>query len=154
MELAIILIRSALISLCLWSLLRGGAPEKLGAILLLTSFIGRAVLSLGGLPVNFHASNPVYLALTAALFLPALALALRANRIWPIVLGAFLLVELSGHLSVVILGQGWSIAYWVTTQLPMIGQVLALTAGTWAYYRRQQAGIHAPDWRATLGKQP
>lgn len=143
-------LRIALFILCFWALLRGGKPEQTGAALLIGGYLGYPVLALAGHPVDFARPSSVHLAYAGTLFVCALALAIQSNRIWPLFFAAFSLVELTGHVSVVVLQQGRSMAYWLMTQVPIIMQAVMLAIGTAAFMRRAGAGLYAPDWRAKV----
>ena len=142
-----------LVGLCLWILLQGGPPERLGGIIMLSGFIGQLMLKISGYPLDFFGPNMIYLVFTGILFLVSLTLAIQSNRLWPLTFSALFLVEFSGHLSVVVLKSGMSLAYWSMTQVPIVAQALTLAIGTIAYAERQRAGIKARDWRLPAGGQ-
>lgn len=143
-------VRIALIGLCVWVFVRGGGPERTGAAILLGGYLGKAQLHLLGFPLTYSEPDLVHLVYGAILFLVSLTLAIRSNRMWPLSFAALYLVQLAGHLSVVVLSEGRMIAYWLMIQLPVIMQALLLAGGTWTFINRQRRGSNASDWRTKV----
>ena len=146
-EVIILGLRLLLIALCLWALMRGGGPERTGATLLLVGYLGKEALVLAGFPITYASPNMIHLVYTGILFVGTLALAIESNRIWPLFFSAFCLVQLTGHISVVIGHDGRILAYWLMTQVPIILQALILGIGTIAFLVRVKSNAYAPDWR-------
>lgn len=136
----------SLLACCLWCIYRGGRPERLGAAMLIGDFAARSVMKTFGHTIDFTSVDNAYLVLTVVFFLLSLAIALKSNRLWPLFFSAFFLVQLTGHLAVIILSSGVNWAYWGMTQVPIIVQTVVLAIGTQAYLARAKAGIHARDW--------
>ena len=74
-------------------------------------------------------------------------LALRANRVWPIFSAATQLVAVGGSIAVWGSKEGMQISYWAVTQLPLFGQLAALTTGTYLHMRRLAVIGPYRDWR-------
>ena len=123
-------LRIALIGLCVWAFVKGGGPERTGAAILLGGYLGKSELHVLGFPLTYSEPDLVHLAYGAFLFLVSLPLAIRSNRMWPLPFAALYLVQLTGHLAVVVMSEGRSIAYWLMIQLPVIMQALLLACGT------------------------
>ena len=149
-HLATELLRGVLFVAAAWSFLRGGGPERVGVLLLCGYFALRLALPLFGLPPSFEAASVPHAVLAGVSFLVALVLSLRSNRVWPLFFAAFALITLAGHLAVLILEEGRILAYWIMTQLPIIGQCVAVVLGAWAHDRRVKGRVNAPDWQTSL----
>jgi hypothetical protein len=135
-----------LLACCLWCIYRGGKPERLGATLLIVDFGVRSLMKVFGHVIDFARPDSAYLTLTTILFGVSLLIALKSNRLWPLFFSAFFLVQLTGHLAVVVLESGVNWAYWAMTQVPIIVQTVILAIGTRAYLARARAGLRARDW--------
>lgn len=96
----------SLLACCLWCIYRGGRPERLGAAMLIGDFAARSVMKTFGHTIDFTSVDNAYLVLTVVFFLLSLAIALKSNRLWPLFFSAFFLVQLTGHLAVIILSSG------------------------------------------------
>lgn len=131
---------------CLWAVYCGGRPERIGALMLIFDFAVRSAMKAFGHVINFGTADISYLTLTTILFSVSLAVALRSNRLWPLFFSAFFLVQLTGHLAVIVLESGVNWAYWGMTQVPIIVQTVILVIGTHAYLARARAGVRARDW--------
>jgi hypothetical protein len=142
----------AAILLCAWYAFRaGGQPERAAitaqlAALLLT-FFSAFLLSFGSL------AAPVWswLATDVSLLAVLTAMALRANRLWTLVLAGLQLASIFAHLTKVLFPDHLSpLAYAVLLQVwgwPM----LATTAmGIRHHQLRQRRGVLQPDWKPTI----
>ncbi|TIX50449.1 hypothetical protein [Alteraurantiacibacter aquimixticola] len=141
------ILKLGLVGVCLWSLWKGGLPEKFGAALLLSVFVAKRFFAAIGYGIDFIEVDGVHLSLAGLLFACSLALAIQSNRIWPLFFAAFSLIELAGHVAVVITEQGINWAYWGMTQGPIIVQGVTLGLGTLAYLARVRKGVVAREWR-------
>lgn len=133
--------------LSLWAIFKGGLPEKAGAVIVMLSFVGGILLRAAGYPLDFIEPSIAHLALIGVFIPVSMMLAVQANRLWPLLFAALVLVEFFGHLSYVIIQTGYGRAYWALTQIPTILQILTFSAGTWMHVRRRKRGVRAPDWR-------
>ena len=73
-------------------------------------------------------------------------LALRSNRVWPIVCAGAQCVAVGGHIAALVLGSIVA-AYWAMTQVSGYVQIVALAAGTWAHWRRRRRVGPYRSWR-------
>lgn len=130
---------------------RGSMPENLGAVIIaLNLCIDLAVLEWVG-QWDFSIFSPSRFWIDLAEFGLLLALALKANRVWPIISAAAQMVTVAGSLAVWTTGGGMQIAYWAVTQLPLFGQLAALALGTFFHVRRQAVIGPYRDWRVAGG---
>lgn len=125
----------------------GSTPERLGALLIILNLsVDLLVKALVG-EWDFARFSNVRFAVDIGEFCLIFALAFRANRVWTIFSAASQLVAVGGSIAVMKSSGGNQIAYWAITQLPLFGQLAALTLGTAAHRRRKAAIGPYRDWR-------
>jgi hypothetical protein len=132
----------------LYALIRGGVPERLVATVMI---IGVALTPLVVSPVSrrFHAVEPGLFSLDLLIMVAFLAIALKANRFWPMGIVVFHGMSVLGHLlkfgdphlirSVYLV----MLAFWIYPQL------LLLVLGTWRHRVRLKATGVDPSWRTS-----
>jgi hypothetical protein len=138
---------AGVIGLAFW---RGGKPEMAGAAIVTLGWLADFLNILWGGPSDFSSFSISRFLIDLAEFSLILALALYANRVWPMFAAAAQLVAIAGSLAVWASGgEGMQVAYWAVTQLPLFGHLAALALGTFFHTRRR--GIIGPyrDWRGT-----
>jgi hypothetical protein len=134
----------ALISLAAY--LVGGAPERfLGVVFLVWIPLDRIEHRLFGSPTYLRV-DPFHLATDTAVFVLLVWLALRANRVWPIVCAAAQCVAMGGHAASLLMGASRP-SYWAMTQFAGYVQIVALAAGTRAHWRRKRRIGPYRSWR-------
>jgi len=120
---------------------RGDAPEKLCAAIIAAEALIDLVLQFTIGPrsfVEFYLSR-LLLDLFAASAL--IAVAMRANRLYPLAIAAAQLVAVIGSISALVARDGWSQAFWAMTQLPVVLQLALLLGGTVMHrYRLSRVG--------------
>lgn len=125
----------------------GGPPEHYAAGIvvgwLLVSLAYQAAVG----PASFGSVDPARFALDTAELVAISALALRANRMWPLWAAAAQLICVSGHIAAFIEPGGMRRAYWVMTQMPPFIQVLALLLGAVAHAERWKRIGPYRSWR-------
>lgn len=141
----VILFNVVLVTVCGHALLRGGAPERIAAIL----FPVASLLTVVAAPEWRWPSDGVnwgVLAVDVTLLAALVALALYANRFWPIWASAFQGFALLGHVSAVAAPGLAPVVY--ATMLAVAGYpILGLLAiGTARHHRLRRAGAIHPDW--------
>lgn len=120
---------------CLFAWLRGGCPEKAGAaIFTIAALLSTAAASA---PVErFGSLEAGVFAVDCAMLLALVALALRAERFWPLWVTALHLIGTAAHAikladpSVIRLGYAIALAFW---SYPMLA---LLVLGTWQHQKR------------------
>jgi hypothetical protein len=120
---------------CLYAAVRGGAPERVGSAI----FVGAASLSTAALSApsaRFGAVEIGVFAVDTAMLLALFALALFAERLWPLWVTALQLIGAAGH-AVKLVDAGvlreayaFAMAFW---SYPMLS---LLVFGTWNHQRR------------------
>ena len=130
-----------------YAIARGGMPERIVAGLLL---IAAAVSSGIGRPPDLYRTLDVQQLLIDVVLLAALlAVAVRANRFWPLWVCALHLLAIGVHLVRAVDPAIMPLVYWW-----MIGKIaypicLALAVGTWHLQRRtRRQGVRPADWSA------
>lgn len=126
---------------------RGGKPERLGAAIVgLNICIDLVVRQwVGAWDFSTFSSSRFLIDLVE--FGLLFFLAYNANRVWPIFSAAAQLVAVGGSLAVLQSKGGMQIAYWAVTQLPLLGQLVALALGTFFHLRREAVIGPYRDWR-------
>lgn len=140
-------LRLGLFFTVLFAARKGGEPERLVAAILLATFVLDVVNhALFGDPA-WYVVNPGHLVIDFWAFVSLLWVAFRANRGWPLWVGASQVLVMLGHIAKV-----WDLsmvrrAYWAMTQMPFVLQLLVLAIGTWAHVLRTRriGAYHA--WR-------
>jgi hypothetical protein len=115
---------------------RGDGPERLCAAIL----FGEAAVDLifqatiGPRSFRLFDTTRMLIDCTAAVLL--VAVALRANRLYPLGIAAAQLVAVIGSITMLLGAKGWTQAFWAMTQLPVLVQLVLLGAGTITHLRR------------------
>ena len=134
-----------LIGTCAYALMRGGAPERIVGAAFLFAAVASS-LAPSRLPVRFFEAELGVMVVDIVLLLVLFAIALRADRFWPLFLAAFQLDAVGAHLvkwydpellrvAYVVMIVGWS--------YPML---LLLAIGTWRHRRRLEAQGFDISW--------
>jgi hypothetical protein len=120
---------------CLYTVLRGSPPERIGA----------AILTLGSILtlVMLSSAATIYRSLEVGVFvvdvatlLAFLVLALRADRLWPLCITALQLVGTAGHAVKLVDPQVLPYAYAFALRFWSYPMMLMLLIGTWNHQRR------------------
>jgi hypothetical protein len=127
---------------------RGGPPERIAAAVIVGWILTDAAYHLLFGPSGFDTVDPVHVVLDGGELIAITALALRANRLWPLWAAAAQLVCVCGHLAAFIEPGGMTLAYWATTQTPQYIQLTALLLGAAAHTRREQRIGRYRSWRS------
>lgn len=136
---------------CLYCALRGGAPERIGAaILLVGSLLTAAALSS---TATIYRSLEVGVVLVdAATLLGFVILALRADRLWPLCIAALQLVGTAGHAVKLADPQVIPYAYAFALRFWGYPMVLVLLIGTWNHQRRLARFGVDKSWSNSSGR--
>jgi hypothetical protein len=142
----------ALLLLCWgYALLRGGAPERIGAtIVLVGSLLTLAAVS--SLAVSYASVETGVLLVDAATLVAFLILALRAERFWPIWLTALQLIGTTGHViklvepDIIPRAYAFAAIFWSYLMLPL------LALGTWRHQQRLARNGVDKSWSTFSGR--
>jgi hypothetical protein len=136
---------------CLYAALRGGAPERIGALI----FFGAAIFTTAALSTPTArwgeveiGAFAVDLAMLAALF----AVALRADRLWPLWVTALQLIGVAGHAVKLVDAQVIRQAYAFVMAFWSYPMLALLVFGTWNHQRRLAKFGADKSWSSSSGR--
>ena len=126
---------------------RGDEPERLAALLLITSVLAYSASRMLFGPPGFYAVYPGGLVIDLWLLVTLVWIGVRANRGWPLFVGALQIVIMLGHLAKLADAAAARRAYWSMTHLPFLLQMIVVFLGCVAHSRRsRRIGWYHP-WR-------
>jgi hypothetical protein len=141
-----------LIGTCAYALWRGGAPERIAAAAMLAACVGSAIVR-SDVELRFTQIETGLFLIDILLLAILFAVALKADRGWPMLVTALHLATVGAH-AVKLVDPGMirvtyvvMIAFW---SWPM---VLALAIGTWRHRSRLTARGHDLDWSLPISAQ-
>ena len=141
----IVVFSSILAATCGYALWRGGAPERLTALMMLAAFA--ATFWVPFRPgVSFHHLNTAILGIDLVLFALLVCIALCANRFWPLWVAAVQLMAIGIHL---VKAHDPTLVSWLYNSAsgkiayPM---VIMLAIGVVRHRERMAAHGSDPDW--------
>lgn len=141
----------------IYSIWRGGSPERVAAMLLLAALVASTSAGVFHLPGRFT-SVPSTLALTDFLLTIALViLAVKANRLWPIPMAACQLITFLAHVAKLVEPQMFAGGYALLITIwawPIVG---ILMFGVYCHRKRIEAGQSDRPWKhfsRTVGSTP
>ena len=118
------------------SLIFGGTPERIGAAIFL---LGTAASVMAATP-GFASPELGLFAVDGLICASFILLALRANRFWPMVVSAILLLQLFGHVLKLAVPDMYPWLYWLNSSIWAYPTQIALLIGTINYRRRRRSG--------------
>ncbi|WP_182466785.1 hypothetical protein [Sphingomonas gilva] len=130
-----------------YALVRGGAPERIVAVLMLVAY-AVSMLVQSQFPVRFHGVELGIFMVDCAMLAALLAVALRAERFWPLWMTGLQAVAVAAHLAkmaspeVIPWAYAAMLAFW---SYPMMA---LLAIGTWRHWRRMAAFGADRSWSA------
>lgn len=141
----IVYIFNVLLALCaVYAFVRGGAPEKVVA----ASFIASAAASYAAIPAHgrFHGLELGLLLIDAGLLFVLVAVALWANRFWPIWIASFQLFALLVHIAKAYQQDVLPIIYFAAISRIAYPMLALLVIGTARHFQRVRLYGVDPDW--------
>jgi hypothetical protein len=135
-----------LLATCLiYALWRGGSPEKIGAAMMAIGSVTTViVLRVAGVSIT---SVEYGVLIIDSVFLVALAaLAVRADRYWPLWVTALQLLTVAAHVAKLIEPNMIFQAYIFLMVIWSYPQILLIVLGTWRHQRRLRAGGWDRAW--------
>ncbi len=115
---------------------RGGQPEKWCAAIMAGEAAVDLLILLAVGPRSFGEFDLSRIMLDGVASAMLIAVAMRANRLYPLGLAASQIVALIGSIAVLLAGEGMAQAFWAMTQLPLFLQLALLAGGTLAHRLR------------------
>lgn len=141
-----------LLSACVYAVRRGGAPERLVAVGLLVGTAASWAMTIGLKGTNadsFISFETGVFLVDAVLLLWLLAIAMFANRYWPLWLTALQAFPVAGHLAKAIAPEILPNVYQVTQAFTAYPGLILLIAATRLHVRRRAEKGHDPSWSAS-----
>lgn len=135
---------TVLLCACLYAGLRGGAPERIGAAILILATLASA-LALAASQHRYRETELATMAVDVAMTIAFLALALRAQRYWPMWVAMVQLDLVAMHL-VMFAPQTGSWSYWAMQAIWSYPQPAMLAIGTWRHRERLRRYGDDPAW--------
>lgn len=133
---------------CLYALVRGGPPERLGAAALIAAVVASHFVPASG-PIRFQTIEYGTMAVDMTLLAVIVFIAVRAQRFWPMWMAAILLDTVLTHLLMLspkLIPWSYSVmnAAW-GYPLPII-----IAVGTWRHQMRKRSHGDDPAWNRQL----
>lgn len=139
---------AAFLAVAIWASRQGDGPEKACA----WTFVGMGVSDrlyhfLVTPTFELESVDYWHFTLDIAILTVLLPVALRANRIYPLLLAAFQLIAVNAHIARDSFTQITPLAYSLTYVLPSYAQLVIVTLGVWAHVRRVKRFGPYRAWR-------
>ena len=141
----VILFNMLLGACALYAFVRGGAPERVVA----AAFIAAAIASFVAQPLvrgGYDDTEFGLLLIDVALLAVLVAVALWANRFWPIWIAAFQLFALLVHVTMLYEQDILPLVYFVVISRIAYPMLLMLLVGTMLHFQRLKRHGADPDW--------
>lgn len=141
----IVFVFNALLALCAaYAFARGGTPEKVVAV----AFIASAAASYAAIPAHgrFHGLELGLLLIDAGLLAVLIAVALWANRFWPIWIASLQLFALLVHIAKAYQQDVLPIVYFAVISRIAYPMLAMLVIGTACHFQRVRRYGADPDW--------
>ncbi|MEA3041047.1 MAG: hypothetical protein QOC65_536 [Sphingomonadales bacterium] len=136
---------------CLYALALGGAPERIGAgIFLAGAILSTASISSGS--ARFISVELGVVAVDLVMLAALLALALRAERFWPIWVTALHIVGTAGHAVKAVDPAVMRLGYAIAMALSSYPMLLILVGATWCHRRRLARDGTDRPWSASSAR--
>jgi len=143
--LRILLFDALLIGCCGYALARGGPPERIVGGSLLAAYAG-TVASYSDLAERFYRLEINIFAVDVTLLLVLVAVALRADRGWPLLLAGLQLDSVGAHLLKLLDVAMIRVTYALMIAIWSYPMLIALAVGTWRHRRRLAAQGYDRAW--------
>jgi hypothetical protein len=131
---------------CAYALIRGGAPEKIGAAIFLAAALLSAVLEEPA-GSRFDSVETGVLLVDLAVLAGFVTLSLTADRFWPIWMSGMQGVQVLSHFAIAVNATVIPWAYWNAQTLWSYPMLILLAAATaWHRFRLRTRGAD-PSWR-------
>lgn len=139
----ILIFNVTLLAACGFALFRGAAPERLAALLMILAAVASFV---AGSSFRFTRVESSVFLIDTILMVGLVAVALRANRFWPIWLASLQIVAFAFHgvRAYVHDLPGWS--YQRAVSLIAYPMLLILLVGAQRHHARSKCGAPEPSW--------
>lgn len=143
--LRILFFDALLLACCSYALARGGPPERIVGGALLAAYAA-TILSYSGLAERFYRIELAVFAVDAILLLVLTAVALRADRGWPLVLAGLQLDTVGAHLLKLFDVEMIRVTYALMIAVWSYPMIAALAVGTWRHRQRLKIQGYDRAW--------
>ncbi|HKT86694.1 MAG TPA: hypothetical protein VJQ77_11495 [Novosphingobium sp.] len=141
--------------LFLLSLAKGAAPERICAgILLIIPFIDQLHHQALGGSIIYREVDLGHMLIDVLVFCSLLTVALHANRVYPLWLGAAQIIAVITHFYRMSLPDIDQFAYQEMQVMSAYIQIAAITLGLWCHVARRKRHGSYPSWRRTAAAEP
>lgn len=128
-----------------YALWRGGAPERIGAAVVLGGTLA-SFFAVSGAHARWLNLETGLLIVDATMLAAILILVVRANRLWPIPMAALLIVQVAGHFLKTLDPHIYPFLYWLTSSLWSYLILVILIVATRNHRRRLKLRGRDPSW--------
>lgn len=132
-----------------YAAVRGGAPERSAAAVMLIGSVGSALVQRSG-PTSFHGIEWGIFAIDVADQLLLTAIALAANRHWPLAVAGIHLVAVMTHLTALMLPFLHPGIYARAEVVESLLVLVLIITATWRHQRRSRKHAIDPPWSASF----
>lgn len=141
-----------ILALCwAYALLKGGAPERIGASVIGVGSL-LSLLAVSGPAARFGAVEVGVLLVDMAAFVAFLVLALRAERYWPLWVAALQCIGTAGHAAKLMDPNVIPLAYAFVLALWTYPMLFLIVLGTWNHQRRLARFGVDRSWSSSSGR--
>jgi hypothetical protein len=140
-----------LLACCGYALLRGGAPERIGASIFAVG-TGLTVLARHEAATRYGSVEAGVLIVDVAALIAFLVLALLARRLWPLWITAFQAIGTAGHLAKLADPEMIRWAYAFLLGIWSYPMLLLLALGTFNHQRRLKRFGEDKSWSSSSGR--
>lgn len=134
-----------LLACCGYALARGGTPERIVAASLLTAYVA-TILGYAELSIRFDQVEVAVLAVDGLLLAVLVAVALRADRLWPLMVAGLHLASVGAHLLKIFDINMIRVTYALLIAVWSYPMLVLLALGTWRHRRRLQSQGYDLAW--------
>lgn len=134
-----------LLASLIYAFWRGGAPERVTAGIFVAGAIGSA-LAASPAAARWTQVEMGVLAVDAAMLIAFLALMIKANRLWPILLVGLQTIQVVGHLLRGVDPTLFPFLYWMTSASWSYAMVVLLVIATFLHSKRLRRRGHDAPW--------
>jgi len=131
-----------------YALWRGGAPERIGAAVVLGGTLA-SFFAVSGAHARWLNLETGLLIVDATMLAAILILVVRANRLWPIPMAALLIVQVAGHFLKTLDPHIYPFLYWLTSSLWSYLILAILIVATRNHRRRLKRRGRDPSWNGS-----
>lgn len=131
---------------CVYSIRRGGPPERRVGFLLGIGDLA-SIAAVSDQQIRFQGEEIGLAIVDGLLFVAIFWIAVRSTRWWPLWMAAFQLISVGVHLARILAPWTLPMTYFNTTSLWSYPMILVLFAGTWRHRQRVAFLGDDPPWK-------